>query len=111
VEGTTIGYRPLGDRVVVRLEKVDEMYKGRLYLPQSVVHKNQQLCKVGTVVAIGPGMLCADGTRYPMADVALGDRVLLMREGGIDITVGEEKFLSIRDDLIIAVLDDETKAA
>jgi co-chaperonin GroES (HSP10) len=59
----------------------------------------------GEVLAMGPGMLRADGRRWPMPDVKPNERVLFFTEGGVKVKVGDEELLSLRDDFIFAAED------
>src|SRR5579872_6763645 len=59
--------RPKGDRVLIRdLMTPDEQ--------NGVKFANQYLTSEGEVIAVGPGVKRADGTRVPL-ETAVGDRV------------------------------------
>lgn len=96
-------YRPMGDRLLIRPDKAEDMTRGGLYLPQSVVAEKQKEMYTGTVIAVGPGMLTRKGTRFSLLDgVKPGSRVLFMREGALPVKIEDEILLSIRDDFLQA---------
>lgn len=99
-------FRPNGDRIVIQPDTVDERTKGGIWLPQKTVSDKKQDVSTGRVVAMGPGLLCSDGTRFPMPDVKIGDRVLYYNQGGIKLPLEEGEYLSMRDDFILCVLEE-----
>ena len=72
--------QPLGDRVVIRPTKKEEMTKGGIVLPDTVKEKPQE----GEVVAVGPGKLSEEGNRIAM-EVKVGDRVIYAKYAGTEI--------------------------
>ena len=69
---TKVGFKPLGNRVVVEPQEGDEqMSSGGIYIPDTAKEKPQE----GTIVAVGPGRLTDEGNRGPM-DGAVGDTVV-----------------------------------
>ena len=52
-------------------------------------------------------MVCADGSRFPMRECKAGERVLYIPHGAQKITIDDVVYLSMRDDNVEAVLDDE----
>ena len=91
---TKVGFKPLGNRVVVEPQEGDEqMSAGGIYIPDTAKEKPQE----GTVVAVGPGRLTDDGNRVPM-DVAVGDTVVYSKYAGTEYKEGEVEYLVLRDD-------------
>lgn len=64
--------RLFGARVLVRPDNPETKTRGGLFIPDNA----KKPTNTGVIVAMGPGMLCKDGTRWPMPDVKPGDRVL-----------------------------------
>lgn len=94
---TKVGFKPLGNRVVVEPQEGDEqMSSGGIYIPDTAKEKPQE----GTVVAVGPGRLTDDGNRVPM-DVAVGDTVVYSKYAGTEYKEGEVEYLVLRDDDIL----------
>ena len=81
---TKVGFKPLGNRVVVEPQEGDEqMSSGGIYIPDTAKEKPQE----GTVVAVGPGRLTDEGNRVPM-DVAVGDTVVFFKYAGTEYKEG-----------------------
>ena len=68
------GFVPLGDKVLIKPHKPDEVTSFGIILPDSAKEKPEQ----GTVVAVGPGRRSERGERMPM-DVKVGDRVFFKK--------------------------------
>ena len=97
---STIKLQPLGDRVVVEREEVEERTSGGIVLPDSAREKPAR----GKVVAVGDGRLLDDGSRSKL-QVKAGDRVLFTSYAGDNIKVGEDEYLLMREDDILAVIE------
>jgi chaperonin GroES len=94
--------RPLHDRVVVkRLEEEEEKTSGGLFIPDSAKEKPQK----GEVVAAGDGKKTEDGKVTPL-DVKVGDKILFGKYSGNEIKVDGDECLIMREDEILAVLED-----
>ncbi len=91
--------RPLGDHVLVRQKKEDEVTSFGLVLSGDKKKKPE-----GEVVAVGPGKLLDDGTRSKM-DVKAGDHIVLKSWGGDDVEVDKEEYKIVSQDDILAVIE------
>jgi chaperonin GroES len=92
---------PLNDRVLVkRLEEI-QVTKGGIYIPDTAKEKPVE----GKVIAAGPGKVSDQGTRLPL-NVKEGDRILFGRYAGSEIKIEGEEFLMMREDDILAVVQD-----
>jgi chaperonin GroES len=94
-----VNIRPLHDRVLVKRLETEEQVRGGIIIPDTAKEKPQE----AEVVAVGPGKLSDDGKRSPM-DVKAGDRILMGKYSGSEIRVGEEDFVILREDEILAVV-------
>ncbi len=92
---------PLGDRIVVRPMKREEITKSGIILPDTAKEKPQE----GEVLAVGPGKTRDDGTRIPM-ELKPGDRVLYARYGGSEIKVNDEQLLIMSENDVLAVKEE-----
>ena len=92
--------RPLHDRVVVRRLEQQEQVRGGIIIPDTAKEKPQE----AEVVAVGPGKVDDDGKRSPI-DVKAGDRILVGKYSGSEIKIGDEDFVILREDEILAVLE------
>ena len=65
-------FRPLHDRVLIKVLDSEEKTAGGIIIPDTAKEKPQE----GVVMAVGPGAKNEDGKIAPM-DVKIGDIVLL----------------------------------
>ena len=72
-----MGLKPIGDRIIVRRQSAEEKTSGGIILPDTAKNKPQR----GAVIAVGPGKVKDDGTRYPM-QLKAGDHVLFTSWAG-----------------------------
>ena len=91
--------RPLGDNVLVKQKKEDEVTAFGLVLPGDKKEKPE-----GTVVAVGPGKLLENGQRSPM-DVKVGDHVILKSWGGDKVELEKEEYKVVSQDDILGVVE------
>lgn len=99
--GTQTRLQPLGDRVVVRRDELEEKTTGGIFLPETAKNKPSR----GVVVSVGEGRLLDDGSRSPL-QVKAGDRVVFSMYAGSDtFTVGDEEVILLREDDILAVVE------
>jgi chaperonin GroES len=94
---TTSKLEPLGDRVVIKPAKREEMTKTGLVLPETAKEKPQE----GEVVAIGPGKMTDDGKRIAM-DVKVGDVVVYAKYAGTEFKLDDEELIIVRESDILA---------
>jgi chaperonin GroES len=99
-KATSSKLQPLNDRVVVEREEEEEKTTGGLYLPDSAREKPSR----GRVISVGNGRLLDDGKRSPL-QVKAGDRVLFTTYGPDQVKIGEEEYLLMREDDILAVIE------
>ena len=95
---------PLGDRILVKQVRQDEVRASGLVIPDTAREKPQ----IGEVLAVGPGRLDDRGKRMPM-DVKAGNRVLYAKYTGQDVPRGvlgaeDEEFLVLKESDILARL-------
>ena len=93
--------KPLGDHVVVKPVKEEEVTASGIVLPDTV---DKEKKAEGEVVAVGPGKMLDSGTRSAM-DVAVGNMVLYKKWGGDEVTVEGEEYKIVSHDDILAVLE------
>jgi chaperonin GroES len=95
-------FHPLGARIFLRPDSPEEKI-GRILIPGNA----RKPTNTGVVMAFGPGMLCKDGTRWPMPDIACGDRVLYdARNPYQTVRIDGQDLISLRDDDIFAVIEE-----
>jgi len=84
--------KPIGDRVLVRMEEVEEKTSGGIFIPQTAQEKTQ----VGVVEAVGDDK--------DVIKVAKGDKVMYDKYAGTSIKVdGKEKLLLKMGDILAVI--------
>ncbi|HDN84196.1 co-chaperone GroES [Candidatus Aerophobetes bacterium] len=85
--------KPLGERIVVKPEKQEEKTEGGIYLPETASKEKPQK---GEVIAVGPDF----------KGVKKGDKVLFAKYGGTEVKLGNEEYLVLGEDDVLAVLEE-----
>ena|SRR5438105_11189240 len=98
--------RPLSDRLLVKRIEEQETLKSGIIIPDSAQEKPQE----AVVIAVGPGKRLEDGKLVPV-DVQVGDRILFGKYSSSDITVDGEKYLIMREDEVLGVMEQKPKTA
>ena len=96
--------RPLQDRILIRRLEEEETTAGGIIIPDTAKEKPQE----GVVVAAGPGKIRDDGNISPL-DVSKGDRVLFGKYAGTDVTLDGDDYTILREEDVLAVLEDKKK--
>ncbi|MCR5183788.1 MAG: co-chaperone GroES [Opitutales bacterium] len=94
----TIKIKPLGGRVLVKRCEVAEEIKGGIIIPDSAKEKPMD----AEVVALGTGKI-VDGKKQDF-NVSVGDKVVLGRYSGTEVKFGDETYLLVNEDEILAVI-------
>jgi chaperonin GroES len=97
--------RPLHDRILVERLEENEQKKGGIIIPDSAKEKPQR----GTVVAVGNGKRLENGDITPL-DVKAGDQILFGKYGGSEVTIDGTEYLILREDEVLAVIEQAGKA-
>ena len=90
--------KPLGDRVIVKQDDVEETTAGGLLLSSGSKEKPT----TGVVLAVGDGRTTEEGKTIPVP-VKKGDRVIYGKYGGTEIEVDGETVIILRSDDIYAI--------
>ena len=88
---------PLGDRVVIKPSKREEVSKGGIVLPDTAKEKPQE----GEIVAVGPGKMTDDGKRIEM-DLKVGDIVVYAKYAGTELKIDDEELIVVRESDVLA---------
>ena len=91
---------PLGDKVVLKQLEAEETTKSGIVLPGQAKEKPQQ----AEVIAVGPGGVI-DGKEVTM-QVKVGDKVIYSKYAGTDVKLGDEEFIVVKQNDILAVIED-----
>ena len=93
VKKTTL--KPLGNRVLVKRLEQEETLKGGILLPDSAKKKQE----TALVIAVGAG------TKETPVPVQVGDKILMDKYSGQEVTIEDEEFVILRSDDIIAIIN------
>ncbi len=88
--------QPLGNRVLVQVLEQEERTKGGIYLPETAKEKPQQ----ARVVAIG------DEAEEELS-LQVGDVVIFPKYSGTEVRIGDEEFLILNADDVLAKVVEE----
>ncbi len=95
-----IKLKPLSDRIIVKQTEAEEKTKSGIYFPDAAQEKPTK----GKVIAVGPGKL--DDKGKPMeVGVRVGDTVWYGKYSGTDVEVDGQKFVILRENDILGVLE------
>ncbi len=98
--GTTIGIKPLGDRVLVKRLEAEEKTSGGIVLPDTAKEKPKE----GTILALGPGKTLENGNRTTFT-VNVDDRVIFSSYAGTEVKWQGEDYLLMSEEDILAVVE------
>lgn len=90
------------NRILVEAKKAEEKTSGGIVVPYADEEKNTT---EGTVVDVGPGFTSKSGKIVPV-QVNEGERILYLKDAGDKVTLDEKTFVILKDDEVLAVLDD-----
>ena len=88
---------PLHDRVLVKRLEAEETTKGGIIIPDTAKEKPQE----AEVIEVGQGRMGEDGKIIPL-DVKKGDKVLIGKFSGTEVTIDGEEHLILREEEILA---------
>jgi len=109
----------IGDRVLIRPDLPDERTKVGLYLPQTVVGKEE--IRSGHIVSVGPGIATSEievsndepwrtdqrrGVRYIPMQAEEGDYALFLRKAAFEIKFDGEDLLVVPQSAVLVLLRD-----
>ena len=88
---------PLHDRVLVKRLEAEETTKGGIIIPDTAKEKPQE----AKVIAAGQGRVAEDGKVVPL-EVKKGDKVLIGKFSGTEVTIEGEEHVILREEEILA---------
>ena len=91
-------FRPLHDRVLIKVLDSEEKTAGPIIIPDSAKEKPQE----GEVVAIGPGIKNDQGKLSPL-DVKVGDIVLFGKWSGNDVKIDGKEYSIMKEADIMGI--------
>ena len=91
-------FRPLHDRVLIKVLDSEEKTSGGIIIPDTAKEKPQE----GEVVAVGPGAISEAGKLTPM-DVKVGDVVLFGKWSGTEVKIDGKEYSIMKESDIMGV--------
>ncbi|MDH4217630.1 MAG: co-chaperone GroES [Candidatus Aminicenantes bacterium] len=88
---------PLHDRVLVKRLEPEETTKGGIIIPDTAKEKPQE----AKVIEVGKGRVTEDGKVIPL-EVKKGDKVLIGKFSGTEVTIEDEEHVIVREEEILA---------
>lgn len=94
-------FRPLHDRVLLKRVESEGKTAGGIIIPDTAKEKPME----AEVIACGPGAYNEDGDERVKLDVSEGDRVLISKWAGTEITIDGQELLIVKESDIMGILD------
>ena len=91
-------FRPLHDRVLIKVLDSEEKTSGGIIIPDTAKEKPQE----GEVVAVGPGAMNDSGKLAPM-DVKVGDIVLFGKWSGTEVKIDGKEYSIMKESDIMGI--------
>ena len=88
---------PLHDRVLLKRLEEKEVMKGGIMIPDTAKEKPLE----AKVIEVGKGRVEQDGKIIPL-DVKKGDKVLIGKFSGTEVTINDEEHVIVREEEILA---------
>ncbi|MEC9474463.1 MAG: co-chaperone GroES family protein [Candidatus Neomarinimicrobiota bacterium] len=110
----------VGDRVLIRPDKGEKKSKAGLYLPPSVIEKQEILS--GVIVEVGPGIPLGNpeedidepwsasdssSVKYIPTQADVGDMALFLNKASIEIKIENEDYLIVPQSAILILIRDD----
>ena len=92
-------FRPLHDRVLLRLVEQEAKTAGGIIIPDTAQEKPME----GEVVAVGTGHVNDNGDVRPL-DVKSGDRVIFSKWAGTEVSIDGEDLMVMKESDLIGVI-------
>ncbi len=92
--------RPLHDRIIVKRVDEAEQKSGSIIIPDSAKEKPQQ----AEVIAVGNGRRQENGDIIAL-DIKAGDKILVGKYGGSEVSIDGEEYVILREDEVLAVIE------
>ena len=91
-------FRPLHDRVLIKVLDSEEKTSGGIIIPDTAKEKPQE----GEIVAVGPGAINDVGKLTPM-DVKVGDIVLFGKWSGTEVKIDGKEYSIMKETDIMGI--------
>lgn len=93
--------KPLGNRVIIERKEQKQTTKSGIVLTDSAKEKSNE----GIVVAVGTGRVLDNGEKVA-PEVKEGDRVVFQEYAGSEVKRGDETYLILNVEDLLAIIED-----
>ncbi len=93
--------KALEDRIIIKVDKKDETVSAS----GLIIQAQQEIEKVGTVVAVGPGRILPNGVQLE-PDVAVGNKIVFNPMATMKLEYDGQEYLSIFSRDILAIIEE-----
>lgn len=93
--------KPLGNRVIIERKEQEQTTKSGIVLTDSAKEKSNE----GIVVAVGTGRVLDNGEKVA-PEVKEGDRVVFQEYAGSEVKRGDETYLILNVEDLLAIIKD-----
>lgn len=94
-----VKFRPLHDRVLVRMVEAETKTAGGIIIPDSATEKPME----GEIVAVGTGHINDNGDVRPL-EVKAGDKVVFSKWAGTEVKIDGEDLMVMKESDIIGII-------
>jgi len=91
--------QPLYDRVLLKRIEEQEVKRGNIIIPDTAKEKPQE----AEVIEVGKGRVTDEGKVVPLT-VKKGDRVLIGKYSGSEVTIDGVEHVIVREDEVLAII-------
>jgi chaperonin GroES len=92
--------KPLSNYIFVEPLNEEKTTKSGIIIPETAEEKPM----IGKVIAVGPGKTTDEGKLIPIS-LKVGDKVLFAKYAPSEIKIEDQKYLVIREEDVMAILD------
>lgn len=96
-----ITLKPLGNRIIAKRLEQEEKLKGGIIIPDTAKKKQE----TAQVIAVGPGLTTKEGKLVPIS-LKEGDKILMDKYSGQEVTIDDEEFVIVKADDVIAIINE-----
>lgn len=93
--------KPIGNRILAKRLEQEDTVKGGILIPDTAKKKQE----VMEVIAIGEGKKTEEGKILPIS-VKTGEKILIDKYSGQDVTLDDEEYTILKADDIIAIIEE-----
>ena len=96
-------FKPIGDKLIIKPFSYANRTNSGVYIPDIA----QESLNIGRVIAKGPGPTLITGKSKPMIP-EIGDIVMFPKFGTYQFEIGDENYISLKEQDILTIITDES---